>query len=310
MPDRTVDPVSALISEAASRVESARAKINLALHVLDRRDDGYHVLDSLVVFATVADTLTVHDESDGYINLTVDGQFADDLEASTAPMDNLVFAVANGLAEAFPGRAGDGLRLHLTKHLPIAAGIGGGSADAAATLRLLNRYWNLGLSTRQLAQLGLSLGADVPVCLASRPSRMQGIGEEVTPVPGIPGMTIVLVNPGVNISTRDVFRRLEIDDPTPLPPIPDVAGSLVQFVFWLRETRNDLFVPAIAEAPLIEKAVRALASDQDCIFARMSGSGGTAFGVFMSHNAANRAAERLLAAEPNWWVAVTATEGS
>ena len=156
----------------------------------------------------------------------------------------------------------------------------------------------------------MSLGSDVPVCLVSRPSRMQGAGETVTPVSGVPGMTIVLVNPGIRVSTRKVFRRLEITDSAPLPPIPDASRSLVQFIFWLRETRNDLFVPAIAEAPPIETAVRALASDKDCIFARMSGSGATAFGVFMSSNAAKRAAQRLHAAEPGWWVAVTTTEGS
>lgn len=310
MPDRTADSVAALISEAASRVESARAKINLALHVLDRRPDGYHLLDSLVVFAKVADTLSASPDDDGYISLDVDGQFAGDLEAATSPENNLVLAVANGLAEVFPDHSASGVRLQLTKHLPVAAGIGGGSADAAAALRLLNRLWRLDLSHDQLAHLGLSLGADVPVCLASRPSQMSGIGEEVTPIAGVPEMTVVLVNPGVVVSTRGVFRVLERAERSPLPPIPDVGGSLMEFVFWLRKTRNDLFEPALLEAPQIEDAVRALAYDQDCVFARMSGSGGTVFGIFMSSSAAKRAAERLHATEPTWWVAVTTTEGS
>ena len=123
-------------------------------------------------------------------------------------------------------------------------------------------------------------------------------------------MTVVLVNPGVAVSTRRVFRRLERTERVPLPKIPQPVGSLMEFVFWLRKTRNDLFAPASKEAPLIEKAVRALAADPDCMFARMSGSGATVFGIFMSNEAANRAAARLHAAEPRWWVAVTRTGGS
>lgn len=298
------------MSAAASKVESARAKINLALHVLDRRADGYHVLDSLVVFAQVADTLSVFGEDEGFIDLAVDGPFADDLLAATAPDDNLVLAVAHGLAEVHPDRSAGGIRLHLNKQLPVAAGLGGGSADAAAALRLLNRLWRLDLSQQQLAHLGLSLGADVPACLLSRPARVQGIGEIITPVSGMPAMTVVLVNPGVAVSTGAVFRRLQQTERLPLPPIPKSAGPLMEFVFWLRKTRNDLFTPACIEAPLIEKAVRALAADPDCVFARMSGSGATVFGIFMSREAANRAAARLHAAEPHWWIAVTRTEGS
>jgi len=304
------DPVSALISAAASKVESARAKINLALHVLDRRADGYHALDSLVVFARVADTLTVSGDHDGFIDLAVDGPFAEDLQANTAPDDNLVLAVARGLAEAYPDPSAGGVRLHLSKQLPVAAGLGGGSADAAAALRLLNRLWRLDLNHEQLVHLGLSLGADVPVCLLSRPARVQGIGDTVTPVSGIPAMTVVLVNPGIAVSTRRVFRRLEQTERLPLPKILEPAGSLMEFVFWLRKTRNDLYMPASKEAPLIEKAVRALAADPGCMFARMSGSGATVFGIFMSNEAANRAAARLHAAEPQWWVAVTRTDGS
>ena len=187
------------------QIESARAKINLALHVLGRRGDGYHLLDSLVVFADLGDTLTAFPDDDGYVDLTVDGAFADDLEATTLPRNNLILAVAHALCEAFPDRSTGGVRLHLDKQLPIAAGLGGGSADAAAALRLLNRTWQLGLTDGELARLGLSLGADVPVCLASRPSRMRGIGEEVSPVAGIPPMPIVLVNPGISVSTA---RRL------------------------------------------------------------------------------------------------------
>ncbi len=312
MAEATADPVSEPISEVASGLETAKAKINLALHVVDRRDDGYHTLDSLVVFADVADRLTAvpQDHDPGFVDLAIDGPFADDLRAATTPGSNLILAVANGLAEAFASRPDIGVTLRLSKNLPVAAGLGGGSADAAAALRLLNRAWHLGLSQQELARLGLSLGADVPVCLASRPSRMRGIGEEVSPLAGVPAMPIVLVNPGIAIDTRDVFGRLQPEQRTPLPPIPAAFGTLMEFVFWLRKTRNDLFAPATAVAPAIAKVLRALATDPDCLFARMSGSGATVFGIFMSNDAAHRAAARLHAAKPHWWVAVTRTGGS
>lgn len=310
MAETTADPLAALISETAARVESARAKINLALHVLDRRPDGYHLLDSLVVFAEVADTLTVVPEDVGFVRLTTDGPFAGDLVDATGADDNLVLTVADRLADAFPGRSGRGARLHLEKRLPVAAGLGGGSADAAAALRLLNRHWRLGLGAAELARLGLSLGADVPVCLASKPSRMEGIGGAVTPLAGLPPLNLVLVNPGIALATRAVFRRLEAESRTPMPAIPPRFASVMELVFWLRKTRNDLYVPAAAEAPPVERALMMLASDPDCVFARMSGSGPTAFGIFMSAEAANRAADRIHAARPQWWLAVTRTGGS
>jgi 4-diphosphocytidyl-2-C-methyl-D-erythritol kinase len=308
--DETADPLAALISEAASKIESARAKINLALHVLDRRADGFHSLDSLVVFAEVADTLTAFSRDESVIELSVDGQFAGDLAAVTAPEENLVFAVAYALIQAFPERPPGGVRLNLSKHLPVAAGLGGGSADAAATLRLLNRMWRLGLSLHELSGLGLSLGTDVPVCLLSRPARVEGIGEQVTPIPGVPALPVVLVNPGISVSTRSVFGRLQPGERAPLPPVPDGFGSLMELVFWLRKTRNDLFEPAATEFPVIETVVRKLASDPDCMFARMSGSGATVFGIFLSMEAASRAADRLHVARPDWWLAVTRTGGS
>ncbi|MCB1487634.1 MAG: 4-(cytidine 5'-diphospho)-2-C-methyl-D-erythritol kinase [Bauldia sp.] len=306
----TADAVSSVIPGTVSEIETARAKINLALHVLGRRDDGYHLLDSLVVFAEAGDTLTASDGGAGETGFTIDGPFAAALDATTTPGNNLVLAVANGLRAAFPEACEAGIRLDLEKRLPVAAGLGGGSADAAAALRLLNRHWQLGLSAEELAEMGLVLGADVPVCLASQPSRMSGIGETVVPVSGIPPMWMTLVNPGVSVATGNVFRRLEAAERSGLPPLPEPIGPLIEFIFWLRNTRNDLFAPAAEEAPLVETAVRALASDRDCAFARMSGSGATAFGIFMSQEAANRAAARIQKAEPDWWVAVTRTGGS
>lgn len=310
MVQATADTVSSAIPKAASHTEFARAKINLALHVLERRDDGYHLLDSLVVFAEAGDTLTAFPDNEGFVDLDLGGLFAGGLDPTTTPDTNLVLAAAKALCEAYPGRPTAGLKLHLDKQLPVAAGLGGGSADAAAALRLLDRLWHMGLSDGELARLGLSLGADVPVCLASRPSFMRGVGEDVTPAPGIPPLTVLLVNPGASVSTPAVFGRLDPVKRSPLPPLPDFGGSLMEFIFWLRKTRNDLFEPAVAEAPAIEKAVRILAADTDCLFARMSGSGATVFGIFMSPEAGRRAAERIRAARPQWWVAVTRTGGS
>ena len=308
--DETADLLTTSIAEAAAKIETARAKINLALHVLGRRPDGYHDLDSLVVFAELSDVLTAYRRDEQAVELGIDGEFADHLAETTPPADNVVYAVADALMRAFPERVQDGIRLDLVKRLPIAAGIGGGSADAAATLRLLNRVWRLGLSTDQLVELGASLGADVPVCVLSRPARIEGTGGRLTPVGTLPEMPVVLVNPGVAVPTAEVFRRLRNPDKTPLPPLPTRPVSIMELVFWLRRTRNDLFEPACGLAPEIEHAVRMLASEADCMFARMSGSGATVFGIFLTIDAATAVAERIRDARPHWWVAVTWTEGS
>ncbi|WP_421724545.1 4-(cytidine 5'-diphospho)-2-C-methyl-D-erythritol kinase [Bauldia sp.] len=310
MAQTAVDPVAVLISEAAAKVESARAKLNLALHVLDRRPDGYHNLDSLVVFADLADRVTLYPEEPGMIGLRIDGPFAEELRAASPPEDNLVFTVAKGMAEAFAADVQGGLGLQLEKHLPIAAGLGGGSADAAAALRLLNRAWHLGIPAQELASIGFSLGADIPVCLLSRPARLRGRGDDLLPVNGLPALPIVLVNPRVPLSTRDVFRRLQPAAREPMPALPNSIATPMELVFWLRRTRNDLFPQAVAIVPPVETALRAVANDPDCVFARMSGSGPTVFGIFMSDETAVRAAARLRAAEPSWWVMATQTAGS
>jgi 4-diphosphocytidyl-2-C-methyl-D-erythritol kinase len=309
IPDETADLLARSIASIGGTVESARAKINLALHVLGRRSDGYHELDSLVVFAELADTLTALPCAEPIVEIGIDGDFADILAETTPPGSNLVYAVANALMQTFPDRIHGGVQLDLVKTLPVAAGIGGGSADAAATLRLLNRLWDLRLSLTELASLGASLGADVPVCIHSRPSRMEGIGDRLTPLDTIPAMPIVLLNPGVAVDTGSVFRRLAPGDRAPLPPMPSRFTSLMELVFWLRKTRNDLFEPARAVAPVIETAVRRLASDPDCLFARMSGSGATIFGIFLTEEAAERAAARIQESRPDWWVTWTWTTG-
>ena len=310
MPAATGDPVSALILEVASKVENARAKVNLALHVTGRRGDGYHLLDSLVVFAEIADTLRAVPRDEAQVKLSVEGQFADDLDRSAPMRDNLVMRAADELMAAFPKKPIRGVRLDLTKRLPIAAGLGGGSADAAAALRLLDRLWGFGASRETLAAVGLRLGADVPACLVSRPLKAEGVGEIIRPVSGIPELPMILVNPAIALPTRNVFRRLHPEERTPMWPVPPGFKSLIEFAQWLRLSRNDLFDPAKEEAKIVGTVVKAVSADPECLLARMSGSGATVFGIFNSHAAAERAAARLHAAKPAWWVAVTRTGGS
>lgn len=301
----TADEVSALISEIAAQVETARAKVNLALHVLGRRADGYHLIDSLVVFADIGDTLRVTAREEGLVKLTVDGPFGDELTGSARAEDNLVTRAAEALIAAFPRKRPGGVRFHLTKRLPVASGLGGGSADAAAALRLLDRFWGLGAGAGRLAAIGAGLGADVPMCLVSKPLHAEGIGERVRPVPSVPRLHLLLVQPGVQVATRNVFRRLPPGERAAMWPIPARFASVIEFAQWLRLTRNDLCEPAIAEAKVIGTVVKAVSSDPDCLFANLSGSGASVFGIFNSRAAAERAAARIHDKKPGWWVAVT-----
>jgi 4-diphosphocytidyl-2-C-methyl-D-erythritol kinase len=273
--------------------ERAPAKINLHLHVVGRRPDGYHLLDSLVVFAGAADVLTV--EPAETLCLAVTGPFAAGLDGEG---DNLVLRAARGLAvHADVPPAG---RLVLEKNLPIASGIGGGSADAAAALRLLDRFWGIGAGQGTLAAIAGGLGADVPVCVSSQPALMSGIGEILAPAPRLPEAGIVLVNPGVAVSTPAVFRArnggFSAAAIWPAEGWRD-AGSLAAS---LRATGNDLEAPALGLAPVVGEALAALAADPGCLLARMSGSGATCFGLYPDASAARRAAEAV--ARPGWWV--------
>jgi 4-diphosphocytidyl-2-C-methyl-D-erythritol kinase len=303
-------PVPPSTVEVDSNFETARAKVNLALHVTGRRPDGYHLLDSLVVFAEAADRLEAAPRDESMVSLATAGEFAGDLDRAGPQRDNLVLRAADGLLAALPGRPMPGVRIVLTKQLPVAAGIGGGSADAAAALRLLNRLWRLGAEAEALAKIGIGLGADVPACLVSRPLRVTGIGEGLELMNGIPELPLVLVNPGVALPTRAVFRRLASPDGAPMRTVPARFNSLVEFAQWLASNRNDLSEPAEAESRVVGTVVAALASDPDCLIARMSGSGATVFGIFGSPASAERAGARIRAAQPEWWVAVTRTGGS
>ena len=266
----------------------APAKVNLALHVLGRRADGYHLLDSLVVFAGVGDR--VRAAAADSLALTVTGPFA---TALAGEADNLVLRAARALADS----AGIVPRAHLTldKHLPVASGIGGGSADAAAALRVLAQSWNVPEAT---ADLALTLGADVPVCLAGRPARMGGIGGALAPAPRLPPCGLVLVNPGVAVATPAVFqaRAGAFSPPLDLPARwPDAAAMADD----LARLRNDLEMPALALEPAIGAVLAALRARPDVWLARMSGSGATCFGLCPTPAAARAVAAALT--RPGWW---------
>jgi 4-diphosphocytidyl-2-C-methyl-D-erythritol kinase len=271
--------------------EAAPAKVNLYLHVTGRRDDGYHLLDSLVVFAGIGDTLSA--EPAESLSLRVAGRFAAGLAAEA---DNLVLRAARMLA----AEAGVAAAAHLVleKHLPVASGIGGGSADAAAALRLLCRLWRLSPDPAVLARLAAGLGADVPVCLAGRSARMGGVGERLAPAPALPACGIVLINPGVAVATAEVFRarRCAWSLPATLPAAWTDAAAMAAD---LRGLRNDLQPAAVALRPVIGEVVAALAATPGCLLARMSGSGATCFGLFADRDAAERAAAAVR--RPGWW---------
>lgn len=270
----------------------ARAKINLALHVTGQRADGYHLLDSLVAFAETGDTLRV--EPAEALSLSIDGPMAAGLPVSE---DNLVLRAARLFG------AGPGARIRLTKRLPVASGIGGGSADAAAALLALSELWSLPLPPPGAI---LSLGADVPVCLSGRAARMQGIGEEVTPLTApLPPAWAVLTNPGVAVSTPSIFRALTCKTNPPLPEVLGPWPDLAALAATLMAQRNDLAPPACALEPLIPAAISALAAQPGCALARMSGSGATCFGLFADPSEAEAAAEALRRAHPRWWTVAT-----
>lgn len=278
-----------------SLAEAAHAKVNLYLHLLGRRADGYHLLDSLVVFAAAADTLTA--EPAGTLSLAVEGRFA---AALAGEADNLVLRAARALAAA--AGVARGARLVLAKRLPVAAGIGGGSADAAAALRALDRLWGLDLGPDRLAAIAARLGADVPACLASRPARLGGIGERSDPAPDLPPFGLVLANPGVPVATPAVFaaRAGAFDAPAALPAAWPSAAALARD---LALCRNALEPAAIALCPAIAEVLAALRALPGARLARLSGSGATCFALFEDDAAASAAAMRLAAAHPSWWIA-------
>ena len=275
--------------------EAARAKINLFLHVGERRSDGYHPLQSLAVFTDLADSLTA--EKADALSLDVTGPFA---AALAKEADNLVLKAARALSPD------QGAKLSLAKNLPVASGIGGGSADAAAALRLLNRVWGLNRDDAALAAIAAGLGSDVPVCLASRPSWMEGRGEILTDLSCLPHLPLLLVNPGVAVSTREVFAGLERRSGAAMKLPSGGFRDMADLLRFLDSTRNDLEAPARKIQPVIGEVLKSLLSLPGALFARMSGSGATCFGIFPDDESCGRAAALLAGAHPNWWVAPTA----
>lgn len=273
--------------------EFAPAKINLHLHVVGRRSDGYHLLDSLVVFAGAGDLLSVSPSD--RLSLRLAGPFAAGLEAEA---DNLVLRAARALADSAGIRPAGALVLE--KNLPVASGIGGGSADAAAALRLLSRFWGIAPTPDAVARIAQRLGADVPVCIPSSPAIMSGIGEILHPAPRLPHAGIVLLNPGTAISTPAVFQARSAAFSAPAAFPQDGWRSAEQMAASLRAARNDLEPPARALAPVIGDCLNILASAPGCLLSRMSGSGATCFGLFASAEQARTVAGTLV--RPGWWV--------
>ena len=277
--------------------EAAPAKINLFLHVGQRRADGFHPLQSLAVFTNLGDVLEIEEAPD--LSLSVQGPFSKGLEGEG---DNLVLRAARSLLEdAGPGSGG--ARLTLTKNLPVASGIGGGSADAAAALRGLSALW--GRDGQDLRGIAAQLGSDIPVCLESAVAFMEGRGEILRPVQSVPFVPMLLVNPGVAVPTRDVFAALEtrsgVDMALPGGNFQDTADLLR----LLDATRNDLEPPAITLQPVIADVLNAIAALPGALLARMSGSGATCFGIFADAECCDRAARTLGQAHPGWWVEPT-----
>ncbi|MGB9364794.1 MAG: 4-(cytidine 5'-diphospho)-2-C-methyl-D-erythritol kinase [Xanthobacteraceae bacterium] len=281
--------------------EFAPAKVNLTLHVLGRRSDGYHEIESLVAFAGIGDRLTF--QPGERPALAVHGPTG---SAAGASDENLVLKAVRMLAARV-----DGLRLGtfvLDKQLPVAAGLGGGSSDAAAALRLLAKINRLPLDDGRLRAAAQATGADVPVCLEPRARMMRSIGEILSGPMTLPELPAVLVNPGVAVPTKDVFAALAAP-PLAGPPEPDefiaIDTDAASLVPLLAARRNDLQTPAIRMQPLIADALLALERSANCLLARMSGSGATCFGLFGSSAAAAEAASRMQTAHPEWWVHAT-----
>lgn len=280
--------------------EAAPAKINLALHVTGLRADGYHLLDSIVTFADHGDRLSfVPAERDGF---SLGGRFGPLLSAQPdGPDGNLVLKARDLMRDALAleGRAAPAVAIELEKNLPVASGIGGGSADAAATLRGLLRFWDVTPPQETLSALALKLGADVPMCLESRPLRARGIGERIDRLEAMPRFGIVLANPLKAVSTPEIFRRLEQKNNPPIDAPPQGADRQ-DWLGYLARQRNDLEPPARAIMPEIAD-ISNLLREAGARLVRMSGSGATCFGLFNDLSEAQTAQGRLAELRPDWY---------
>ena len=273
----------------------APAKLNLFLHVIGRRADGYHLIQSLVVFASIGDRISVAPGDD--LNLRIDGPFSKEL----AGKSNLVLKAANLLIRDLQlDHAGAQIRLE--KNLPIAAGIGGGSGDAAAVLHALQVLWNAPLGSDKALKLALELGADVPACYLGQPVLVEGFGEILRPYEDVPEIPLLLVNPGPRVRTPDVFRKFHESASKYSAEIP-VSDLRDSTDFWdlILHSRNDLEPIASSIIPSIEMCLDEISKTDGCRLARMSGSGATCFGLYMNNDSARAAAAVIKSKRPGWW---------
>ncbi len=285
---------------AGAIAESARAKVNLTLHIEGKRPDGYHELESLVVFADVCDELAFTPASAD--SLELEGPFAGLVDG-----ENLVLKAKRAVASWLGVEISGAFRLH--KHIPVAAGLGGGSSDAAAAIRALLRAHGGAADASAFVGRSASIGADVPVCLHNGAAWMCGLGERVTPIAGMPPLPAILVNPRIKLSTADVFRTLKAP-PLPAraseaPPALPALANAKDAAAYASQGRNDLEAPAIALEPAVDAVLATIRRLDGCLLARLSGSGPTCFGLFPSQEAAARAAHEVAAADPQWWVQAT-----
>ncbi|MDH7804723.1 MULTISPECIES: 4-(cytidine 5'-diphospho)-2-C-methyl-D-erythritol kinase [unclassified Rhizobium] len=288
------------IPGAVETTEAAPAKINLALHVTGQRADGYHLLETLVTFTEAGDAIHVRDaDADTF---SISGSFGDLLRAGDGG-NNLVTRARDLLRDALAstGQPTRPVAIHLEKNLPVASGIGGGSADAAATLRALLRHWNAMIDPQRLASVALALGADVPMCLESRSLIARGIGEDIEPVSALPELFLMLANPLKAVSTPEIFRRLQ-NKANPSLPVREAGG----WMDFLAQSRNDLEAPAKALLPEVSE-IAGMLSQEGAFLVRMSGSGATCFGIFHSFDAAQKAETSLRNKRPDWYFQATRT---
>jgi 4-diphosphocytidyl-2-C-methyl-D-erythritol kinase len=294
---------AAVKSSANELVEDGRAKVNLTLRVVGRRVDGYHDLESVVAFADCADQLSLLPGRE--LQLKATGPLA---EACGEVDDNLVLKAARLLSESVPGLKTGTFTLH--KVLPVAAGIGGGSADAAAALRLLARANGLAIDDERLTEVARLTGADVPVCVASQACVMTGVGESLAPL-ALPKLPCVLVNPRIAVATKDVFKALGLRNGELLVGATDIIQAIAwpedgasarEWLDAFASATNDLEAPAIRIQPVIGEVLSALGEAGGTLLARMSGSGATCVAIFGDAAAAQAAAQKIQLAYPQWWV--------
>ncbi len=264
----------------------ARAKINLCLHITGQRPDGYHNLDSIVVFPKIGDLLEITPARD--LSLSIDGPFA----AGVPVEENSIIRAA----QLMPNR--QGARIKLTKNLPHAAGIGGGSSDAATAVKLFAKLWDIPLPN--VASI-LSLGADVPVCMSDIAQHMQGVGEVLEPIISLPEFSIVLVNCGIAVPTSEIFNGLKSKDNPKIDPFSRFETP-AEFFDFLGRQRNDMQHAAFELVPETASVINTLQKRTGCKLARMSGSGATCFGLFETQNQAGQAAQSIIEDNPEWWV--------